>query len=173
VGEEDRRDRLEEKVGGAHGAIHALSCTAVKPGHKPGSRPGGNATGFMQFTSSALAVVHRELIIALAARPKLPAVSYRRLFVTDGGLICYGPDFVDQFRLAAGYVDRILKGEKPADLPVQAPSKHELVINLARSRPYPEHLSKAVNLFARADRDYNRSGRDATELQDKRLPLDF
>ena len=72
-----------------------------------------------------MAAVHRDLIIALAARHKLPAVYYERFFVAAGGLISYGPDFVDQYRRAAGYVDRILKGEKPADLPVQAPTKYE------------------------------------------------
>ena len=86
--------------------------------------------GGLILTSSALAVRHRELIIALAARHKLPAVYYRRYFVTSGGLISYGYDLVDQYGRAAGYVDRILRGEKPADLPVQAPTKYELVINL-------------------------------------------
>ena len=81
------------------------------------------------MTGSALAVVHRDLIIALAARHRLPAVYPVRFFATGGGLISYGPDFVDQCRRAAGYVDRILKGEKPADLQVQAPTKFELVIN--------------------------------------------
>ena len=77
-------------------------------------------------TGSSLAQFHRDLIVALAARHKLPTVYYSRYFVTGGGLISYGPDFVDQFRRAAGYVDRILKGEKPADLPVQVPTKYEL-----------------------------------------------
>jgi putative tryptophan/tyrosine transport system substrate-binding protein len=86
--------------------------------------------GGLIATLSGLAVVHRELIIALAARYKLPTVYYRREFVTGGGLISYGPDYADQYRRAAGYVDRILKGEKPADLPVQAPTKYDLVINL-------------------------------------------
>jgi putative ABC transport system substrate-binding protein len=85
-------------------------------------------------TSSALTVRHRELIIALAARHKLPAVYYRRYFVATGGLISYGYDIVDQFRRAAGYVDRILKGEKPSDLPVQQPTKFEFVINLQTAR---------------------------------------
>ena len=81
-------------------------------------------------TAGAGPVRHRNLIIALVARHKLPAVYPERFFVTAGGLVSYGPDQVDQFRLAAGYVDRILKGEKPADLPVQVPTKYELVINL-------------------------------------------
>ena len=86
------------------------------------------------MTASGLAQVHRELIIALAARHRLPAVYPFRYFVAGGGLISYGPDVVDQYRRAAGYVDRILKGEKPADLPVQAPTKYELVINLKTAK---------------------------------------
>ena len=85
-------------------------------------------------TPSPLAVVHRDLIITLAARHKLPAIYWERFFVTSGGLISYGPDYLDQFRRAAGYVDRILKGEKPADLPVQAPTKYKLVINLKTAK---------------------------------------
>jgi putative ABC transport system substrate-binding protein len=81
-----------------------------------------------------LALFHRDLIITLAARHKLPAVHYERFFVAAGGLISYGPSFVDQFRQAAGYVDRILKGEKPADLPVQAPTKYEMVLNLKTAK---------------------------------------
>ena len=77
---------------------------------------------------------HRDLIIKLAARHKLPAVYWERFFVASGGLISYGPDYVDQYRRAAGYVDRILKGEKPADLPVQAPTKYQLVINLKTAK---------------------------------------
>ena len=80
------------------------------------------------------AVRHRELIVTLAARHKLPAVYYRSYFAISGGLISYGPDLIDQFRRAAGYVDRILKGEKPADLPVQSPTKYELVINLKTAK---------------------------------------
>ena len=86
--------------------------------------------GGLIITGSAAASGHRKLIIALAARYRLPAIYYTSYFVTGGGLISYGPDYVDQFRRAAGYVDRILRGEKPANLPVQNPTKYELVINL-------------------------------------------
>ena len=92
------------------------------------------SNGGLIVTPSKLAEDHRDLIVTQAARHKLPAVYNERHFVAAGGLICYGPDFVDQFRRAAGYVDRILKGEKPADLPVQAPTKYELVINLKTAK---------------------------------------
>ena len=82
------------------------------------------------MAASAQAAIHRKVIIALAAQYRLPAVYPVRTFVPDGGLISYGPEQIDPFRQAAGYVDRILRGEKPADLPVQAPTKYELVINL-------------------------------------------
>jgi putative ABC transport system substrate-binding protein len=96
-----------------------------------------------------LTVVHRDLIIALAARHKLPAVYYDRTFVIGGGLISYGPDQIDQFRRAAGYVDRILRGEKPADMPVQAATKYELVINLKTAKALGLEIPSSV--LARAD----------------------
>jgi putative ABC transport system substrate-binding protein len=93
-----------------------------------------NPNSGLIVTRSGLALRHRELIVALAARHKLPAVYFDRPFAISGGLISYGPDVPDQYRRAAGYVDRILKGEKPADLPVQAPTKYELVINLKTAK---------------------------------------
>jgi putative tryptophan/tyrosine transport system substrate-binding protein len=105
--------------------------------------------GGLILTTSALSVVHHDLIIALAARHKLPAVYYRRYFVTLGGLVSYGYDIFQQFRDTAGYVDRILKGEKPADLPVQAPTKYELAINLKTAKALG--LDVPHSLLARAD----------------------
>ena len=108
-----------------------------------------SANGGLIVTGSALAQVHRDLIVRLAARYKLPAVYNWRFFVTSGGLISYGPNFVDQHRQAAGYIDRILKGEKPADLPVQAPTKYELVINLKTAKALG--LTVPDTVLARAD----------------------
>jgi putative tryptophan/tyrosine transport system substrate-binding protein len=105
--------------------------------------------GGLIVTASPLAIVHRELIATVAARHKLPAVFSSRSYVTSGGLISYGPDLIDQFRQAAGYVDRILKGEKPADLPVQAPTKYELVINLKTAKALG--LDMPASVLARAD----------------------
>jgi putative ABC transport system substrate-binding protein len=105
--------------------------------------------GGLIVTASALALRHRDLIIALAARLKLPAIYSYRLFVNDGGLISYGPDFVDQYRQAAGYVDRILKGEKPAELPVQASTRYELLINLKTAKTMG--LTIPPSLLSRAD----------------------
>jgi len=105
--------------------------------------------GGLIVTTSALSTVNRDLIIALAARHKLPAVYFQRFFVTAGGLISYGANFIDQYRRAASYVDRILKGEKPADLPVQAPAKYELVINLKTAKTMG--LVMPPSVLARAD----------------------
>jgi putative tryptophan/tyrosine transport system substrate-binding protein len=105
--------------------------------------------GGLIVPGSGLAVLHRDLIIMLAARHKLPAVYFERFFAAAGGLISYGPDQVDQYRRAASYVDRILKGEKPADLPVQAPTKYELVINLKTAKALG--LEVPPTLLARAD----------------------
>jgi putative ABC transport system substrate-binding protein len=105
--------------------------------------------GGLIVTGSALAVVRRDLIIGLAARHRLPAIYYDRYFAIAGGLVSYGPDIVDQFRRAASYVDRILKGEKPADLPVQAPTKYELLVNLKTAKALG--LEIPPTLLARAD----------------------
>ena len=105
--------------------------------------------GGLIVTASALTTRYRDLIIALAARLGLPAVYPYRLFVNDGGLISYGPDFLDQYRQAAGYVDRILKGDKPAEMPVQAPTKYEIVINLKTAKSIGLAMPPAV--LARAD----------------------
>ena len=108
-----------------------------------------SGNGGLIATSSSLTTRHRDLIITLAARHKLPAIYGGRWYVADGGLLSYGPDYVDQFRRAAGYVDRILKGEKPADMPVQAPTKYELVINLKTAKALGLTIPQSV--LARAD----------------------
>jgi putative ABC transport system substrate-binding protein len=107
------------------------------------------SNGGLIVTGSPAAIFHRGLIVALAARHRLPAVYNGRYYVNSGGLISYGPDSVDQFRRAASYVDRILKGEKPADLPVQAPTKYDLVINLKTAKALG--LEVPATLLARAD----------------------
>ncbi len=109
---------------------------------------GRSGNGGLIVTASPLATRYRDLIIKLAARHKLPAVYSGRWFVSDGGLLSYGPEYVDQFRRAAGYVDRILKGENPADMPVQAPTQYELVINLKTAKALG--LDVPATLLARA-----------------------
>jgi len=108
-----------------------------------------NPNSGLIVTGSPQATSHRDFIIALAARHRLPAVYFGRYWAAGGGLISYGPDFLDQFRRAAGYVDRILKGEKPADMPVQAPTKFDLVINLKTAKALG--LTVPPSLLARAD----------------------
>jgi putative ABC transport system substrate-binding protein len=118
----------------------------IEPALAAFARPGNSG---LIVTASPPSLVHRELIIALAARHKLPAVYWERFFVAAGGLISYGPDPADQFRRAAGYVDRILKGERPGDLPVQAPTKYELVINLKTAKALG--LEVPATVLARAE----------------------
>jgi putative ABC transport system substrate-binding protein len=108
------------------------------------------ANGGLIVTGSVWASIHRKLIITLAAQHKLPAVYNSAYYAADGGLIAYGPDYIDLCRRAAGYVDRILKGEKPADLPVQAPTKYELVVNLRTAKTIG--LTVPASLLARADK---------------------
>jgi putative ABC transport system substrate-binding protein len=108
-----------------------------------------SSNGGMIVTASALTIVHRDLIVTLAARHKLPTIYPQRAFVVGGGLISYGADFLDQYRRAAGYVDRILKGEKPTDLPVQAPTKYDLAINLKTAKSLG--LAVPPTMLARAD----------------------
>lgn len=109
----------------------------------------GRSNGGLIILPNSLAIVHRKLIIALAEKHRLPAVYPFRYFVTDGGLIYYGPDPVEQYRLGAGYVDRILKGENPASLPVQATTKYEMVINVKTAKALG--LAIPATLLATAD----------------------
>ena len=108
-----------------------------------------SANGGVIATASALAVVHRDLLVALASRHRLPAIYHRKVFVVAGGLISYGPNLIDQFAHAGGYAGRILNGEKPADLPVQAPTKYELIVNLKTAKAL--RLEVPSPLLARAD----------------------
>jgi ABC-type uncharacterized transport system substrate-binding protein len=126
------------EVQGAHEIESAITAFAQNP------------NGGMIVTGSPAASVHRALIIALAARHRLPTVYNASFYVTNGGLISYGPDFVDQFRRAADYVSRIMNGEKPADLPVQAPTRYETVINLKTAKDLDLALPRM--LLARVDK---------------------
>jgi putative ABC transport system substrate-binding protein len=121
----------------AGGIEHAVAVFARAP------------NGGLILTGSAAGVRHRDLIVTLAARHKLPAIYFERFFAVGGGLASYGPDNVDVFRRAADYVDRILKGEKPADIPVQVPTKYQLVINLKAAKALGLTVPQA--LLARAD----------------------
>jgi putative ABC transport system substrate-binding protein len=108
-----------------------------------------SANGGLIVLPGGSATAHRGLIVALAAQHKLPAIYPGRHFITSGGLISYEPDYVDQYQRAAGYVDRILRGEKPADLPIQMPTKYELVVNLKTAKALG--LEVPPTLLARAD----------------------
>jgi len=130
-------------------AVTAFAQAALASGASGQGSSARGSNGGLIVTASALAVVHRDLIITLAARHKLPAIFPFRFHVTGGGLISYGPDTIDPHRRAASYVDRILKGEKRADLPVQAPTKYELVINLKTAKALGIDVPPA--LLVRAD----------------------
>jgi putative tryptophan/tyrosine transport system substrate-binding protein len=132
-----KHDRLAQLRSGSDEIERAVTAFAREP------------NGGLIVLASPLSIVQRELIITLAAQHQLPAVYGLRFFVIDGGLISYGPDSVEPYRRAAGYVDRILKGEKPTDLPVQAPTKYELVINLKTAKALG--LTVPDTLLARAD----------------------
>jgi putative ABC transport system substrate-binding protein len=126
--------------------VNPVNLRDVEQGVAAFARSGG---GGLIVTASALAEVQRDLIVALAAQHKLPAIYTYRDYVTAGGLISYGTNIANQFRLAAGYADRILKGEKPADLPVQVPTKYDLVVNLKTAKALDLTVPPAV--LARAD----------------------
>ena len=137
---------VSRSVGVEVSPLNLRDAGEIEPALAAFARPGNSG---LIVTANPLSLVHRKLIVALAARHKLPAVYWERFFVAAGGLISYGPDQIHQYRRAAGYVDRILKGEKPADLPVQAPTKYELVINLKTAKALG--LTISPSMLARAD----------------------
>src|SRR5262245_13374307 len=126
--------------------LNVRDANGIEQAIRTFARPSGDG---LIVVSSPLSIFHRELIIGLAAQHRLPTVYYERFFVTGGGLISYGPDFREHFRRAAGYIDRILKGENPADLPVQAPTKYDVTINLKTAKALGITFPQA--LLARAD----------------------
>jgi putative ABC transport system substrate-binding protein len=139
-----------QAVAGSFGvALSSLAASDVSEIERSVAEFARAPNGGLIVSRGAPTITHRDLIVKLAARHGLPAVYPLRLFVAAGGLISYGPDVVDQYRRAAGYVDRILKGEKPADLPVQAPTKYELVLNLKTAKALG--LDVPTTLLARAD----------------------
>jgi putative tryptophan/tyrosine transport system substrate-binding protein len=125
--------------------VNSINVTEIERGVADLAPPGNGGL----VVTAGRALNHRELIIALAARHRLPAVYPIRIYASDGGLLSYGADLIDQFRRVADYVDRILKGEKPADLPVQAPTKYELVINLKTAKALG--INVPLPLLGRAD----------------------
>ena len=154
------RDPINPAAGGQVGAIQAVAPSFGVELTPIGGRDADSieravtafareSGGGLIATAGPMLGTHRELIISLATRHRLPAIYPFRYLVTSGGLMCYGPDLIDQYRRAASYVDRILKGEKPGDLPVQAPTKFELVINLNTAKALG--LEVPPSLLARAD----------------------
>src|SRR5262245_19614816 len=137
---------VSRSVGVEVSPLNLRDAGEIEPALAAFARPGNSG---LIVTAKPPSIVHRELIVALAARHKLPAVYWERFFVAAGGLISYGADQIHQYRRAAGYVDRILKGEKPADLPVQAPTKYDLVINLNTAKALG--LTVPPTLLARAE----------------------
>jgi putative ABC transport system substrate-binding protein len=160
-----RRVMVLRDVGTAAGTAQFAAIQAVAPSLRVELSPAGllnadeiesNVAAFANgsdagliVTNGSLGLIHRALIIKLAARQRLPAVYSDRVFVSDGGMMSYGTDRMDQYRRAAGYIDRILKGERPADLPVQAPTKYELAINLKTAKALS--LDVPATVLARAD----------------------
>jgi ABC-type uncharacterized transport system substrate-binding protein len=154
------RDSIGVGGGGQYGAIQAVASSFGVEVRPVDARDAGEIertvaafarepNGSLIVTANRFAELDRDPVITLAARHKLPAVYYERFFVAAGGLTSYGPDLIDQYRRAAGYVDRILKGDRPADLPVHAPTKYELVINLKTAKALG--LEVPASLLARAD----------------------
>ena len=148
VYQENRRASIEVQHEKAEAAAQHIE-SFVREIERAVAAVAHSGNGGMIVTAGPAATLHRNLIITLAARHKVTAVYNERSYVAAGGLISYGPDFIEMYRQAAGYVDRILKGERPADLPVQAPTKFELVINLKTAKALGLDVPQSV--LARAD----------------------